>query len=324
MHSNDNGILMKLRFVALVLLFTTVLPLSAPATQAGERVVVSIKPLHSLVAGVMGKTGTPALLIEENASPHEYHMKPSRMKWLTDADIVFYIDDRFETFLPAALEALTTPPQRAVVGQEAKITRFSLRRGGAWEAHQHAHEHEHEHEHSHATDESYDPHIWLDPVNAQNIVSYIAERLSEIYPENKEIYATNAAGLITRLAALDDALKAKLSGAKGKPFIVFHDAYQYFERRYSLNSVGSIVLEPDESPSPHRIQEIRDKLQHAQVGCVFREPYFSDRLVNTVMEGSKAKSGTLDPAATTIPSGEELYFQMMENLAENLLQCLEG
>lgn len=289
-------------------------------------VVATIKPLHSLVEGVMGETGTPELLITGNVSPHEFQLKPSQMRVLQSANVVFYIDDSFEAFLHDAFETLPAHVRKAAIAQKAGITLLSQRKGGAWEAHKHeAREHEAEEEHAHHDEHDSghdDMHVWLDPVNAEKIVKFITKELSAVYPENKDIYKTNANALVKRLNSLDAKLKKDLAGLKDKPFIVFHDAYQYFERRYGLSGVGSITFEPDESPLPNRIKEVREKLQKTGAKCVFREPYFSGKLVDTVIEGGNAKSGTLDPEGTALESGKDLYVILMENLSDDLKKCL--
>jgi zinc transport system substrate-binding protein len=303
------------------ILFIIALFLSAfLAGTADAKVVVTIKPLHSLVAGVMGETGTPELLVTGNISPHDFQLKPSQMRAVQSADIVFYIDTSFETFLNRAFATLPAGVRKVAVTQKKGLAVFPLRRGGVWETHKHqTHIHETEEGHDNS---NIDMHVWLDPQNAQKIVKFIAKELSAVYPKNKDIYRANAAALIDRLKALDGKLKQDLAGLQDKPFIVFHDAYQYFEKRYDLNGVGSITFEPDESPSTRRIKKIIEKT--SQTKCVFREPYLSDKLVNTVIEGSNTKIGILDPEATSLDQGKDLYFIMMENLASSFKECLSS
>ena len=323
-------------------------------------VVVTIKPLHSLVSGVIGKSGEAKLLVTDNTSPHDFQLKPSQVKAMNEATLVLYIDDNFETFLNRALESLPKSVRKAAVGENAGLTLLSFREGGAWDSHGHDHgdelhgheekekhnghakhgEHEkhakHEEHEKHAKHEKeehadgkhhheegeHDMHVWLDPANARKIVAFITQELSAVYPSNQSVYKANASKLIAKLDELDNELKQTLSGLKEKPFIVFHDAYQYFERAYGLRAVGSITFEPDESPSVNRIKEVRQKLQETKAKCVFREPQFSDRLINTIKDGTDAKIGTLDPLGADLKNDEKLYFSLMRNLAVNLKQCL--
>jgi zinc transport system substrate-binding protein len=310
--------------IALALLFI-------PSLQAKEapNVVVSIKPLHSLVQGVMGKTGSAKLLVSGFSSPHGFHLKPSQMKTLTEADIVFYVDDSFETFLDRAFDAMPKTLEKRAMSDIDGLTILSRRSGGGWESHQHDesehddHDHDHDSEEiSHDKNKQNDMHLWLDIDNAKKMATDIKKELSALYPENAEIYAENTKKMLANLEAADTKLKQKLITVKDKPFIVFHDAYQYFERRYGLTAVGSITFEPHESPSIGRIQEVRAKIEEEGAECVFKEPQFSEKLVNTVTEGTAAKNGILDPLGANVKDGPELYFQVLDTLAENLTRCL--
>ena len=207
-------------------------------------------------------------------------------------------------------------PRLFSIIQRADIATLDSRRGGAWD--------EDEHE-AHHEDKLYpDFHIWLDADNAKKIVKVIVRELSAIYPENKITYKKNAEELLKRINELDERLKNELANVKNKPFIVFHDAYQYFERRYGLMAVGSITLEPNEPPSANRVTELRNKIKQTGASCVFREPYFSDRLVQTVIEGSEVKSEMLDPEATALEPGKDLYFTLLENLGASISKCLQN
>ena len=167
-----------------------------------------------------------------------------------------------------------------------------------------------------------DMHVWLDPKQAMKMVKSIAHELGHIYPQNHDIYETNAHHMIEKLTALDKELKESLFSVKNKPFVVFHDAYQYFENAYELTAVGSITVEPHIPPSPNRIKEIHNKLREKQAKCLFREPQFSDRLINTIIEGTNTKRGVLDPLGANLKDGPELYINLLRDLAKNLKKCL--
>lgn len=305
--------------------------LSFSQAHAAEKadVVASIKPLHSLVQGVMGDTGAAALVVTGAASPHGFALKPSQLQLLHHAKIVFYIDDSFEHFLTKAFATMPEGVKRHAVVQHADLTLLERRAGGVWEEHVHHeeghHDHHDHHDHHGHVDHAeavHDMHIWLDPENSQKITTSVAAALSAAYPENRARYEANAAALITRLKALDEELRTALAGVQQKPFIVLHDAYQYFEQRYGLTGVGAITLEPEMPPSIHRMQQIRKKVADAQAVCVFREPQFSDKLVKAVLEGSEAQSATLDPLGADLAPGPELYFTLMRDLAAAMNACL--
>ncbi len=314
---------MSLKSVALVLVL---FGFSISGAQASETagIVVTIKPLHSLVSGVMGDTGSATLLVAGASSPHGFQFKPSQMKLLHKAKLVFYIGDNFETFLKDAFEIIPRHVVKAPVSKKAKLRLLPLRKGGVWEEDQHeGHNHaEHQHEEEHGDDAVRDMHVWLDPGNASRIISAITKELGALYPENRTVYKANARDYIEKIASLNLELTASLANVKEKPFIVFHDGYQYFERHYGLRAAGSITLDPHEFPSPNRIKEIREKLKQTSTVCIFREPQFSNRLIKTITEGTSAKHGILDPLGARIDDGPMLYFKLMRDMADNFKQCL--
>lgn len=307
-----------------------------PAWAEAPKVVVSIKPIHSLVAAVMRGVGAPVLLVRGGASPHSYTMKPSDAKALSAADLVVWVGPELEGFLEKPLKANAPKATRLTLMEQTGLTLLQTREGGAWEAHDHGHEggHEehghkdHDHKgHDHAADHDDDhdelnSHIWLDPANARAIVTATADALAARDPADAEAYRTNADRTLQAIDALDAELKATLAPLKDKPFVVFHDAYQYFEARYDLSAVGSITVSPDRRPSAKRLSAIRAKIAGLNAACVFAEPQFEPTLVRTVVEGTKAKTGVLDPEGADLPEGEALYPTLMRNLAASLRACL--
>ncbi len=300
-----------------------------PAHAEVPKVVVSIKPIHSLVASVMHGVGEPTLLVRGGASPHSYTMKPSDAKALSAADLVVWVGPELESFLEKPLKA-NAPKATLLTLMDLKgLTLLETREGGAWEAHDHGrkggHDHKgHDHKgHDHAEEhEELNSHIWLDPANARAIVTATAEALAAKDPAGAETYRTNADRTLQQLDALDAELKAALAPVKDKPFIVFHDAYQYFEARYDLSAVGSITVSPDRRPSAKRLSAIRAKIGGLGAACVFAEPQFEPALVQTVVEGTRARTGVLDPEGTELPEGEALYPALLRNLAASLRGCL--
>jgi zinc transport system substrate-binding protein len=285
--------------------------LAAFPAAAAPQVVVSIKPLHSLIAGVMAGLGEPALIVASGASPHEYAMKPSDAARLEHADIVFWIGPIFESFLARPLDALSTRAEIVELDRAPGVNLLPAREGGLWEE-----------EEPHRAGRSEDGHLWLDPKNATAIVRYAVVQLSALDPPHAPRYAENGSVLADRLEALDARLRGKLAPVRQTPFVVFHDAYQYFERRYGLTAIGSITVSPEHLPGARRIEEIRGKIERLGARCVFSEPPFEPRLVDTLIAGTPVHRGALDPEATTLAPGPDLYFQLMDGLADGLVQCL--
>jgi len=336
--------------VRTLLLSTALFAAGAAAARAeAPNVVVSIKPIHSLVSAIMQGVGEPSLIVEGAASPHTYSLKPSNAAALQDADVIFWVGHGLEAFLEKPLESLSGKATVVELEDAPGLEKLPFREGGPFEAHTHEGEegHDHAHEgHSHDTDGhdhakeaeghghgeeagheghehgEFDMHLWLSPENARAIAAEAAKVLAEKDPANAEAYNKNLAGLNDKLAALDKELAETVAPIKDKPFIVFHDAYQYFEHHYGVLAAGSITVSPETLPGAERLTQIRDKVRTLGATCVFAEPQFEPKLVNVVIEGTPAKSGTLDPEAATLDPGPDLYFTLMKSIATSLRDCL--
>jgi zinc transport system substrate-binding protein len=335
---------------------------AAADAMAAPDVVVSIKPIHSLVAAVMAGVAEPKLIVEGAASPHTYTMKPSNARAIQDADVVFWIGPNMEAFLDKPLDALSKSATVVALGDAPGLEKLPFREGGAFEAHDdgdehegheagehHGHDHgaehadthddhaaeghnhagedhdadeahaEHGHGHSH---EGFDTHLWLDPVNAKAMAKEIEAKLVAADPANIAIYNKNTLALLKKIDALDADLKATVAPVKDKPFVVFHDAYQYFEHRYDIRVAGSITVSPETAPGAERLSEIHKKLVDLGATCVFAEPQFTPKLINVVTEGTKARAGVLDPEGASLKEGPDLYFDLMRAIGGSLNECL--
>ena len=289
----------------------------------GPAVVVSIKPIHSLVAGVMAGLGEPVLLVQGAGSEHSYSLRPSQARALDQAEVVFWMGETMETFLIKPLQALSGNAKVVALWETPGLTLLPTREGGMWEEHEHGDEHAeaHEAEGEHAHGET-DMHVWLDPGNAKVLLAAIATTLSDADPRNASIYQTNAARLDQRLDELDRSLQGTLAAVADRPYVVFHDAYQYFEHRYGVSAVGAITINPTVRPGAQRLGEIRERLEHLDAACVFAEPQFEPALVDTLIEGTSAGKGVLDPLGAALEEGPDQYFGLMHGLADSLVECL--
>ena len=291
---------------------------------AEPRVVVTIKPVHALVAQIMAGVGSPTLLVNGLASPHTYALRPSEARALNAADVFVRMSDTVEPFTVRIVRSL--PPTVMVVTlQEAPRLKLLKRRDllPAFERHVHDRAgHGHRHTHRAGPGDAIDGHAWLDPDNAIIMVDRIAEALSSRYPDHGASFAANAAMLRSRLEALGAELDHELKPIAGRPYIIFHDATQYLERRYGLNVVGSISVSPEIPASGKRLTELRRKIAELGAVCVFAEPQFDRRLVDNLIEGTRARSGTLDPEGGRLEPGPGLYFALMRQLAGDLKSCL--
>ena len=301
----------------ILFLLSAALTFGAQAHAAEPKVVTTISPLHSLTAAIMDGAGTPTLLIRAGISPHAFTLRPSDAKAIEEAQVVFWFGESLTPGLARAIRAL---PRGEVVSllETERLTLLPYRKGGPWDSEPEENE-AHRHDHGH---DGNDPHIWLDPRNAAAIAARIAAVLSGIYPDHAETFAANAAALSGELEKLERDIASRLTAIGNAPYLVFHDAYQYFENRFALHPVGSITVNPARAPGAQRLLELRARLTESGAHCVFREPQFEPAAVKTVVEGTRTKIGVLDPLGAEIEPGPNAYFALMQQLADNLTGCL--
>ncbi len=263
---------------------------AAGASEPAPRVVVSIAPLHSLVAGVMAGVAAPTLLVPGGASPHGGALRPSDARALQAADVVFWIGPGLERFLDKPL---------ATLAGRARVIALAPHAGGP-----------------------PDPHVWLDPARARDLVAVAATVLAEADPGHADAYRANAARLRARLDALDRDLDARLAPVRDVPYLVFHDAYRHFEARYGLTSVGAVTRTPEIPPGARRLSRIRRLISERDVACLFTEPRSPPALAEAVTGGTTVRIAVLDPLGAALAPGPQAYFALMRALADDLAACL--
>ncbi len=300
----------------ILLLLSTFLFAVSPA-QAAPRVVVTIKPIHSLVANVMQGVAEPVLMIQGNHSPHTFTLKPSQMHQLENADIIFWVGESLETSLQKTLHNAAEKHQVVALSQAPGLVQLATRSDQRWE-HKLAHNDEHEH------DSALDPHIWLTPVNAARLVQYIAETLSQFDPQNAHSYNANASSTLARIHQLDEQIAQQLKPLQPYRFVVFHDAYQHFEHHYHLNAVAAVALSPDRLPGARHISEIKQRIKALKVSCIFNETQFNSNLVNSLQQDNRIKTGSLDPLGATLSAGSDAWFDLMQNISDSISDCLSS
>ena len=337
------------------LILATLVAISCQAL-AAPKVVATIKPVQSLAAQVMDGIAEPELLIRQG-SPHGYQMKPSDAKAINQADLVIYVSHELETFIPPLLQK--SPQVHSIEWLNLpNLYPLPTRHGGLWEegghhhhdddghdhdhhhdgdAHDHDHGHEHgghDHDHAHNHDGhdhdhdghhhgKYDAHLWLSTTRSKLLLTAIADELGKIDPDNAAKYQANAEKSRAALDTLHQDLNDKLAPLQKRPFMVFHDAYQYFEQDYKLNAVGTVRVDPEHEPGAKRIGELHEQLMHNKVVCLFSEPQFPAKIVDKLAKESGVKTAVLDPVGADIPAGKAMYAQLLGNLAENLSGCLK-
>lgn len=327
-----------MKSILIPLMASVAIAATASGATAAPNVVVSIKPVHSLVAAIMQGVGEPQLIVDGAASPHTYNLRPSNARTLEKADLVFWVGPGLEAFLQKPLEALASKATVVELEDAKGLEKLPFREGGPFEAHDHGEEghgehedhaeeagaHDHGHDHGHDDHEhgAYDTHLWLDPTNAKAMAQEIETALITADAGNAAIYQANTKKLIDDIDALDTEIANTVKPVKDKPFIVFHDAYQYFEHRYGVKTAGSITVSPETLPGADRVSQMQEKVRQLGATCVFAEPQFEPKLISVITEGTAAKSATLDPEAATLEPGPDLYFKLMRGIAGSLKDCL--
>lgn len=325
------------------------LALCAPSALANDpvRVVTDIAPIHSLAAQVMGDLGAPDLLVGPSDSPHNFALRPSQANALQDADAVFWVGPDLTPWLESPLAELNKSGVSVRLLEVSGALELEPRDGPIFGAADHDdhgdHEDEHKDEHGdeghahkdehekkyddHGHDEhahgDVDPHAWLSPDNAALWLTVIADTLSKIAPEHEATFNANAAAAQTALSETVAEIKSTLAPVQGQPFVVYHDAYQYFENHFDLNSLGSVALSDAAAPSPKRIAELREHIQEDKLACAFSEPQLNTRLLDTVLEGEGVKVSVIDPLGSTHTPGPDLYSAMLRDVGQAFATCAD-
>ncbi|MGX1124512.1 zinc ABC transporter substrate-binding protein [Pseudomonas sp. HLS-6 TE3448] len=302
------------RFFALFVAFVSSLVVLAPA-QAEVRVLTSIKPLQLIAAAVQDGVGTPEVLLPPGASPHHYALRPSDVRRVAEVDLLYWIGPDMEGFLPRVLSGRNKPS----VALQA-VPGLQLRHFGE---DSHSHESTDEHDHDHRPG-SLDAHLWLAPANARVIAAKMTADLVAADPTNAARYQSNLSAFEQRLDALDLRLKARLAGVSGRPYFVFHEAFDYFEAAYGLQHTGVFSVAAEVQPGAQHVAAMRKRLQEVGKTCVFSEPPLRPRLAETLTAGLPVRLAELDALGGNTPVTAQGYEQVLEKLGNDLAGCLEA
>ncbi|UVE45778.1 zinc ABC transporter substrate-binding protein [Pseudomonas chlororaphis] len=303
------------RLFALFVAFTASLFVISSA-QAEVRVLTSIKPLQLIAAAVQDGIAVPEVLLPPGASPHNYALRPSDVRKVQSVELLYWIGPDMENFLPRVLKGRTLPSLAVQDLPGLKLRHF------AEDNHSHAEEAD-EHDHDHRPG-SLDAHLWLSPVNARVIADRMAADLSAVDPANAARYQSNAKAFDARLDALDARLKARLAPIAGKPYFVFHEAFDYFEDAYGLKHAGVFSVAAEVQPGAQHVAAMRTRLQEVGKTCVFSEPPLRPRLAETLVAGLPVKLAELDALGGYTPATAQGYEQVLEKLGNDLAGCLES
>ncbi len=295
------------------------------SAKADVKVVTTIKPLHSLVSSVMEGVGEPSLIIEGTNNPHTFVFKPSHAELLEEADIVFWIGEDLEAFMEKPLDSLASNAKKVAFMDLASIEKLKFREENIFDDHDDHDGHDDEHEghddhdhHGHAHGE-FDAHIWLDPMNAKEMIHEIAHELGDLDPKNKEIYESNANKTLKSLDKLIEDVNSSVS--KDVSYIVFHDAYQYFEKRFGVSSAGALTLNPDVLPGAKQIADVQDLISDKNIKCIFSEPQYNPKIIETLASDMDISTGIMDPLGAYIDKGNSMYFDLIKQISNSINKC---
>ena len=319
--------------ISILSLFTFFLPANADI-----KVVASIKPIHSLASYLMNGVAKPDLIVDGYASPHGFAMKPSHAKMLQNADLIFWVGEDLESFLEKPLGSIAKKAEKIELMQVKGLQILKFRERNIFDDHDdHGHDDhgkkddhdDHDHD-SHAKKDGhddheghahgeFDPHIWLDPINAKVILFEMSKHLIENDPQNEKIYRENLSKGYKEIDKLTKDVSSELSNSVAS--IVFHDAYQYFEKRFSVNILGAFTVNTDVMPGAEQLAEIREVIEHDKVACVFSEPQFNPDIIKAVAKDMNIKTGVVDPLGATLNPGKDLYFSLIKNMSASFKGC---
>ncbi|MDA7574431.1 zinc ABC transporter substrate-binding protein [Candidatus Pelagibacter sp.] len=346
----------KIKNLPLLLSILSILTFFTPA-KAELKVVTSIKPIHSLASYLMDGIGKLDLIVDGYASPHGFSMKPSHAKMLQNADLIFWVGEDLESFLEKPLSSIAKKAEKIELIEIKGLNVLKFRERNIFDEHNHddhgkkeehddhddhddhgkkeehddhddhddhgkKEEHDdhddHDDHEGHAHGE-YDPHIWLDTMNAKAMLNDMAEHLIENDPKNEVKYKSNLDKALKDIDKLTIEVMTELNNSGSS--IVFHDAYQYFEKRFNVNVLGAFTVNTDVMPGAEQLAEIREIIEHDKVACVFSEPQFNPDIINAVAKDMKIKTGVLDPLGATLDSGKDLYFKLIRNMSASFKGC---
>ena len=317
----------NIKKLPLIVSLLSLLIVFTPAN-ADIKVVTSIKPIHSLASYLMDGVGKPDLIVDGYASPHGFALKPSHAKMIQNADLIFWVGEDLENFLEKPLKSIAKKAEKIELMEIKGLKKLEFRERNIFEGHD-DHEHDEHKEHGHKEDKhddhhehahgEHDPHIWLDPMNAKVMLSEMAEHLIKKDQENASKYKANLKNAHKDLDKLTKKVKSDLN--KDFKSIVFHDAYQYFEKRFDVNVLGAFTVNTDVLPGAEQLSEIREIIEHEKVSCVFSEPQFNPDIIKAVAKDTNIKTGVIDPLGATLNPGKTLYFDLIGNMSKSFKGC---
>ena len=298
----------------LLLSFMLLLTIKNVAAQSIPSVVVSIKPIHSIVTALMSGIAEPQLLLKSNNSAHTFHLKPSQMRMLANADLVIIVSEDFESGLRKAIKNI----ENDSLFQITSLSNLNIHKSRSEILYLEEHEEHEEHEES-----IYDLHLWLDVSNTKLIAKHINKLLIKIDPKNEDKYSNNFLELTLDLEELKIDLEKEIAPFLTRQFAIFSDTTQYFEK--SMGLTRPIIITPYHGArlSINRTLEAKETMRDLNVSCLLYGQEVKPNQISVLSEGLSLKTFEIDILGTKYPTGHDQYFNLMKRISSQLASCLK-
>jgi zinc transport system substrate-binding protein len=309
------------------LLSSLLLTVFIPVAGAAElKVLTSITPVQLIASEVLAGVAQPEVLLPPGASPHQYSLRPSDVRKVKQADLIFWIGPELERFLEKTLSKT-----------DATVLSFLNEEEGSPHEDEAGHEDEHEsqhydsdetllasgHQHEGHDHDGPDPHIWLDPMHALEMAEIIRDEAIKVAPDKQAQLENNYAEFAAGLLEKDQLIMAQLAPLNEQGFIVFHDAYSRFVQRYNLKQLGAVTINPSRKAGAKHLSELRDAVIKSEAVCIFSEPQFSGSILDTIASGTSIRTTELDPLGQETAPGKGAYLAFIAGFAQAFKECLQ-
>ena len=286
---------------------------------ANANIISSVKPIAFITQAVSDGVTNTDILLPDGASPHTYSLKPSDLTKIKTAELIIWVGEDLETFMPTVLKSIDNNKQIELMDIPTikSLLRTSTNNHDQQETHSHNNDSDHDHH------GEYDEHIWLSPKIAKEIAQAVHDKLITIYPDKKDIIDENLNEFTVKLAETEQNIAKKLINVQNNGYFVFHDAYGYFESQFGLKNLGSFTINPAVQPGVQTVYAIKRELKEHQAVCIFREPQFSPAVIEKIVNGTDVRIGELNPLGTDITLSKNAYSQFLLRLTQQLLDCLD-
>ena len=314
-------------FSVLLMLVVNSLPAGANNTVTQLNIVVTIPPLAGMIAPLLEPQDKIEVLLQQGASPHGFTLRPSHLKSLKNADILMMVGSPVDAWVHKSAGRMND--KTVNMAKLSAVQTLPIRKGGLWEKKlpkASAHD-QNLSGHNHAP-MMYDGHLWMSIHNAKLMIESFSKKLTTLRPEKAQSIQQKTKDWLAQISQAENSVKQQLQSNQDTPFMVLHDAFQYFENHFGLNGVGSIRLNPELQPSVKRLLSLRKTMKSENVQCVFKEPQFPDKQILKLADNTPVSIGELDPMGYIYAKKQNAAFVNFDvfilSLGESFYHCFQG